>query len=78
MSRGDYCNSIRMDRVEMIGAEHSPGVETTTGSLRQALSGRWDCVGAKVKRERSRVCFHTDGELQEGQTKAFQRCVTIP
>ena len=24
--------------VEMIGAEHSPGIETTTGSLAQALS----------------------------------------
>ena len=24
--------------MEMIGAEHSPGVETTTGSLAQALS----------------------------------------
>ena len=27
-----------LDAIEMIGAEHSPGFETTTGSLSQALS----------------------------------------
>ncbi len=62
-------------RVEMIGAEHSPGVETTTGSLGQALSQAGGiALGRKLKKESGRVfVFMTDGELQEGQTwEAFQ------
>ncbi len=61
--------------VEMIGAEHSPGMEVTTGSLGQGLS---QAVGValarKIKNEKGRVwVFMSDGELQEGQTwEAFQ------
>jgi len=56
--------------VEMIGAEHSPGVETTTGSLGQALSQAGGiALARKIKKESGRVfVFMTDGELQEGQT----------
>ena len=57
--------------VEQIGAEHSPGIEVTTGSLAQALS-----VGlgiAIARRERGAISglvwvYMSDGELQEGQT----------
>lgn len=56
--------------VEMIGAEHSPGMEVTTGSLGQGLS---QAVGValarRLRQERGRVwVFLSDGELQEGQT----------
>jgi transketolase len=56
--------------VEMIGAEHSPGVETTTGSLAQALSQAGGiALARKLKKERGRVfVLMTDGEFQEGQT----------
>ena len=61
--------------LEMIGAEHSPGIEVTGGSLGQALSVG---VGRALWRRR---CGHSgliwvlisDGETQEGQTwEAFQ------
>ena len=56
--------------VEMIGAEHSPGIETTTGSLAQALS---QAAGIAVARRRrgdtGRVwVMMSDGEFEEGQT----------
>lgn len=56
--------------VEMIGAEHSPGFETTTGSLAQALS---HAVGVALARrmrgDTGRIwVVMSDGELQEGQT----------
>jgi transketolase len=56
--------------VEMIGAEHSPGVELTTGSLAQALS---QAVGIALARKRrsdtGRVwVMMSDGEFEEGQT----------
>jgi transketolase len=56
--------------LEMIGAEHSPGFEATTGSLAQALSV---AVGRALARHRfgrpGRVwALISDGELQEGQT----------
>lgn len=56
--------------VEMIGAEHSPGVETTTGSLAQALSQAGGiALGRRLNGESGRVwVFMSDGELQEGQT----------
>lgn len=56
--------------VEMIGAEHSPGIETTTGSLGQALSHACGvALARKLKGESGRVwVFMSDGELQEGQT----------
>lgn len=56
--------------IEMIGAEHSPGVETTTGSLAQALSQAGGiALARKLKGEAGRVfVMMTDGEFQEGQT----------
>ncbi len=61
--------------VEMIGAEHSPGMEVTTGSLAQGLSmAAGVALARKLKQESGRVwVFMSDGELQEGQTwEAFQ------
>lgn len=61
--------------VEMIGAEHSPGFETTTGSLSQALSQAGGiALGRRLNGETGRTwVFMSDGELQEGQTwEAFQ------
>jgi transketolase len=56
--------------VEMIGAEHSPGFETTTGSLAQALSHAGGvALARRLRGERGHVwVFMSDGELQEGQT----------
>ena len=56
--------------VEMIGAEHSPGVETTTGSLGQALSQAGGIAIARKRRgETGNVwVMMSDGEFQEGQT----------
>ena len=56
--------------VEMIGAEHSPGVELTAGSLAQAISQAGGiALARKLKGETGRVwVMMTDGELQEGQT----------
>jgi transketolase len=61
--------------VEMIGAEHSPGMEVTAGSLGQCLSmAAGVALARKLKQETGRVwVFLSDGELQEGQTwEAFQ------
>lgn len=61
--------------IEMIGAEHSPGIETTTGSLAQAISQAGGiALGRRLKGETGRVwVYMSDGELQEGQTwEAFQ------
>jgi transketolase len=54
----------------MIGAEHSPGFETTTGSLAQALSTAGGiALGRRLKGETGRTfVFMSDGEFQEGQT----------
>jgi transketolase len=56
--------------VEMIGAEHSPGFEVTSGSLAQALSqAAGIALGRRLKGERGRVwVMVSDGELEEGQT----------
>lgn len=56
--------------VELIGAEHSPGVETTTGSLAQALSQAMGiALARRLKKDTGRTwVFMSDGELQEGQT----------
>lgn len=56
--------------VEMIGAEHSPGMEVTTGSLAQGLSmAAGVALARKLRHELGRVwVFLSDGELQEGQT----------
>ncbi len=56
--------------VEMIGAEHSPGFETTTGSLSQAISQAGGiALARKIRGEKGRTwVFMSDGEFQEGQT----------
>lgn len=56
--------------VEMIGAEHSPGFELTTGSFGQALSQAGGIAMARrLRQEDGRVfVFISDGELEEGQT----------
>jgi transketolase len=56
--------------VEMIGAEHSPGFETTTGSLAQAISQAGGiALARKLKGEAGKTwVFMSDGEFQEGQT----------
>lgn len=56
--------------VEMIGAEHSPGMETTTGSLAQALSQAAGIALARRRRgDTGRVwVLMSDGEFEEGQT----------
>ncbi len=61
--------------VEMIGAEHSPGMEVTNGTLGQAISqAAGIALARKLKKEPGRVfVFLSDGELQIGQTwEAFQ------
>lgn len=56
--------------LEMIGAEHSPGFELTTGSFGQALSqAAGIALSRKLRRETGRTAvFMSDGELEEGQT----------
>jgi len=56
--------------VEMIGAEHSPGMEVMTGSLGQGLSqGAGMALGRKLKGSKGRiVVFMSDGEFQIGMT----------
>lgn len=56
--------------MEMIGAEHSPGFELTTGSFGQAISQAGGIAFAKrLKKEKGRIfVFMSDGELEEGQT----------
>lgn len=55
--------------VEMIGAEHSPGVETTTGSLGQAISQAGGiALARRLRGDTGRVwVMMSDGEFQEGQ-----------
>ena len=55
--------------VEMIAAEHSPGVDTTTGSLAQAISQAIGiALGRRLLGEKGRVfVVMSDGEFQEGQ-----------
>lgn len=56
--------------LEMIGAEHSPGFELTTGSFGQALSqSAGIALSRKLRGETGRTAvFMSDGELEEGQT----------
>ena len=61
--------------VEMIGAEHSPGMEVMTGSLGQGLSqAAGMALGRKLKGEPGGIwVFMSDGEFQIGMTwEAFQ------
>ncbi len=55
--------------VEMIGADHSPGMEIMTGSLGQGISqAAGIALGRKLKKETGRVVvFLSDGECQSGQ-----------
>lgn len=55
--------------VEMIGAEHSPGLELMTGSLGQGISqASGIALARKLKKENGRVVlFLSDGECQSGQ-----------
>ena len=56
--------------VEMIGAEHSPGMEVMTGSLGQGLAqAAGIALGRRLKKESGKVwVFMSDGEFQIGQT----------
>ena len=56
--------------VEMIGAEHSPGMEVHNGTLGIGLStGAGLAWGRKTRGEAGRTwVFMSDGEVQEGQT----------
>jgi transketolase len=56
--------------VEMIGAEHSPGHEITSGSLGQSLSqAAGIAMGRRLKSETGRQwVLMSDGEFQSGQT----------
>jgi transketolase len=56
--------------VEMIGAEHSPGMEIMSGSLGQGISQATGIAMARrLKKEPGRVViFMSDGEFQIGQT----------
>jgi transketolase len=62
--------NVEGSTAEMIGAEYSPGIELTTGSLGQGLSQA--CGIAMARRLRGEtgrvVMFMSDGELEEGQT----------
>jgi transketolase len=63
--------------VEMIGAEHSPGMEVHNGTLGIGLSTAAGLAwGRKRRGETGRtVVFMSDGEVQEGQTwEAVQAC----
>ena len=55
--------------VEMIGAEHSPGMELTTGSLGQGISqAAGMALARKLRGDTGRmVLFMSDGECQSGQ-----------
>ena len=55
--------------LEMIGAEHSPGMEVMTGSLGQGISqAAGIALARKIKGDKGRVwVFMSDGELEPGQ-----------
>lgn len=71
--------------VEMIGGEHSPGLEVTGGSFGQAISQAAGIAVARKRRDDTgRVwVFMSDGEFQEGQVweafmaMAFHRVNTL-
>ncbi|MDR3336950.1 MAG: hypothetical protein LBT16_07070 [Treponema sp.] len=55
--------------LEMIGAEHSPGMEATTGSLGQGISqAAGIAMARRIRNESGRVVvFMSDGECQSGE-----------
>ncbi|MGE5417823.1 MAG: transketolase [Acidobacteriota bacterium] len=64
--------------VEMIGAEHSPGMEVMTGSLGQGLSqAAGMAMARRLRGDTGRIwLFMSDGEFQIGQTwEAIQSMV---
>lgn len=64
--------------VEMIGAEHSPGMEVMTGSLGQGISQAAGIAWARRRKgERGKTwIFMSDGEFQIGQTWEAIQCMT--
>jgi transketolase len=56
--------------VEMIGAEHSPGMEVHNGTLGIGMSTAAGlALGRRLRGDTGEVCvFMSDGEVQEGQT----------
>jgi transketolase len=66
-------------RVEMIGAEHSPGMELTAGSFGQALSqASGIALARKLRSEPGRLwVFMSDGEFEEGQTYEALQCLAF-
>lgn len=56
--------------LEMIGAEHSPGLEITSGSFGQAISqAAGMALARRLKGDAGHVWLYiSDGEMQEGQT----------
>jgi len=63
--------------MEMIGAEHSPGFEMTTGSFGQALSQAGGvALARRLRGDTGRVVvFMSDGEFEEGQTWEALQCL---
>jgi transketolase len=64
--------------VEMIGHEHSPGSDTTTGSLGQGISQATGfALARKLLGETGRVwTFMADGEYQEGEIWEAVNCLS--
>jgi transketolase len=56
--------------LEMIGAEHSPGIEVSCGSFGQALAQAAGIAAARQRKGETGLIwvFMSDGEFQEGQT----------
>lgn len=56
--------------VEMIGAEHSPGIEVSDGSFGQALAQAAGIAAARLRHGEAGLAWvlMSDGEFQEGQT----------
>ena len=65
--------------LEMIGAEHSPGMEVMTGSLGQGISqAAGIALARRLKGENGKVwVFMSDGELQPGQVWEAIQCMAF-
>ncbi len=65
--------------LEMIGAEHSPGMEVMTGSLGQGISqAAGIALARKLKGEKGKVwVFMSDGELQPGMVWEALQCMAF-